>query len=141
MLPTPKMAGRAIGIISLIGVRQAQLIQAMLLERIGEDTYLRHDIACGDSAMFQGKERDIVLISVVAHGLAQVWRRLQNDCPFWELHDRQKERFEVESLRFRRARPASIDLVDLLHSDVTELMCDPLQRLAGPDHQCGVGVA
>lgn len=61
----PKMAGRTVGIISLIGARQAQLIQAMLLERIGEDTYLRHDIACGDSAMFQGKERDIVLLSMV----------------------------------------------------------------------------
>ena len=61
----PKMAGRSIGIISLIGAKQAQLIQTMLLERIGEDAYLRHDIACGDSAIFQGKERDIVLLSMV----------------------------------------------------------------------------
>lgn len=61
----PKMAGRTIGVISLIGAKQAQLIQAMLLERIGEDVYLRHDIACGDSAVFQGKERDIMFISMV----------------------------------------------------------------------------
>ena len=47
------------------GAKQAQLIQAMLLERIGEDAYVRHDIACGDSAVFQGKERDIVLLSMV----------------------------------------------------------------------------
>jgi very-short-patch-repair endonuclease len=37
----------------------------MLLERIGENAYIRHDIACGDSAVFQGKERDIVLLSMV----------------------------------------------------------------------------
>jgi transcription elongation GreA/GreB family factor/very-short-patch-repair endonuclease len=61
----PKMADRSIGVISLLGGKQAQLIQAMLLERIGEDLYVRHDIACGDSAMFQGKERDIVLLSMV----------------------------------------------------------------------------
>jgi superfamily I DNA and/or RNA helicase len=61
----PKMTGRTIGVISLIGAKQALLIQAMLLERIGEDVYLRHDIACGDSAVFQGKERDIVFISMV----------------------------------------------------------------------------
>lgn len=61
----PKMAGRSIGVISLIGAKQAQLIQAMLLERIGEDAYERHDIACGDSAIFQGKERDIVMLSMV----------------------------------------------------------------------------
>lgn len=59
------MAERSIGVISLIGAKQAQLIQAMLLERIGEDAYLRHDIACGDSAVFQGKERDIVFLSMV----------------------------------------------------------------------------
>jgi very-short-patch-repair endonuclease len=61
----PAMASRTIGVISLIGAKQAQLIQAMLLERIGEDAYIRHDIACGDSAIFQGKERDIVLLSMV----------------------------------------------------------------------------
>jgi very-short-patch-repair endonuclease len=61
----PGMASRTIGVISLIGAKQAQLIQAMLLERIGEDAYIRHDIACGDSAAFQGKERDIVLLSMV----------------------------------------------------------------------------
>jgi len=61
----PKMSKRSIGIISLIGAKQAQLIQAMLLERIGEEAYVRHDIACGDSAVFQGKERDIVLLSMV----------------------------------------------------------------------------
>lgn len=61
----PKMAGRSIGVISLIGAKQAQLIQAMLLGRIGEEAYVRHDIACGDSAVFQGKERDIILLSMV----------------------------------------------------------------------------
>jgi hypothetical protein len=61
----PKMADRSIGVISLIGAKQAQLIQAMLLERIGEDAYLRHDIDCGDSAVFQGKEKDIMLLSMV----------------------------------------------------------------------------
>lgn len=61
----PKYSGRSIGVISLIGSHQAQLIQAMLLDRIGEDAYIHHDIACGDSAIFQGKERDIVLLSMV----------------------------------------------------------------------------
>ena len=37
----------------------------MLLERIGEEAYVRHDTACGDSAVFRGKERDIVLLSMV----------------------------------------------------------------------------
>lgn len=61
----PEMSGRSIGVVSLIGAKQAQLIQGMLLERIGEEAYLRHDVACGDSAVFQGKERDIMFLSMV----------------------------------------------------------------------------
>jgi very-short-patch-repair endonuclease/transcription elongation GreA/GreB family factor len=62
----PAFAGRTIGVVSLIGHEQAYYIQSLLLERIGEEAYLRHDIACGDSPTFQGKERDIMFISMVA---------------------------------------------------------------------------
>ncbi len=57
---------RSIGVVSLIGAPQAHYIQGLLLERIGEEAFLRHQIACGDSATFQGKERDIMFISMVA---------------------------------------------------------------------------
>jgi hypothetical protein len=62
----PNYANRTIGVVSLIGGQQAHLIQQQLLERIGEETFLRHKIACGDSATFQGKERDIMFISMVS---------------------------------------------------------------------------
>lgn len=57
---------RSIGVISLIGSKQAALINRMLLDAVGEETYMRHRIACGDSATFQGNERDIVFLSMVA---------------------------------------------------------------------------
>ena len=38
----------------------------MLLEALGEEVALRHRIACGDSATFQGNERDVVFLSMVA---------------------------------------------------------------------------
>ena len=57
---------RSIGVISLIGSKQAALINRMLLDAVGEDVYMRHHIACGDSATFQGNERDIVFLSMVA---------------------------------------------------------------------------
>jgi len=44
---------RSIGVISLIGSKQAALINRMLLEALGEETILRHRISCGDSATFQ----------------------------------------------------------------------------------------
>ena len=61
----PAMAERSIGVISLIGAKQAQLVHARLLERVGEETMQRHRITCGDSSTLQGEERDIVFLSMV----------------------------------------------------------------------------
>jgi very-short-patch-repair endonuclease len=57
---------RSIGVISLIGSKQAALINRMVLDALGEEAVMRHRIACGDSATFQGNERDIILLSMVA---------------------------------------------------------------------------
>lgn len=62
----PAYANRSIGVISLLGHKQAHVIQKDLIERIGEEAFLRHRIACGDSATFQGKERDVMFLSMVA---------------------------------------------------------------------------
>jgi hypothetical protein len=42
------------------------MINRMLLDELGEEITLRHRIACGDSATFQGYERDVVFLSMVA---------------------------------------------------------------------------
>jgi very-short-patch-repair endonuclease len=60
------MAKRTIGVISLIGAEQSDFIRAKLSEIIGEELMQRHSILCGDSATFQGTERDIVFLSMVA---------------------------------------------------------------------------
>lgn len=65
LVQDPAMARRSIGVVSLIGGKQAELIQSMLLERLGDAPFERHEIACGDSATFQGKERDIMFVSMV----------------------------------------------------------------------------
>jgi very-short-patch-repair endonuclease len=62
----PAMQNRSIGVISLIGAQQAEYIRARLSETIGEELMQRHAILCGDSATFQGTERDIVFLTMVA---------------------------------------------------------------------------
>ncbi|MBM3272943.1 DNA helicase [Candidatus Kaiserbacteria bacterium] len=57
---------RSIGVISLIGSEQAAFIQKCLIDRIGEAAMVRHRIICGDSATFQGDERDVVFLSMIA---------------------------------------------------------------------------
>jgi very-short-patch-repair endonuclease len=60
------MRNRTIGVISLVGAEQAAHIRSRLSETIGEEIMQRHSILCGDSATFQGSERDIVFLSMVA---------------------------------------------------------------------------
>ncbi|MBC2714946.1 MAG: AAA family ATPase [Desulfobacteraceae bacterium] len=61
----PKFKSRSIGVVCLLGSKQALYIQNQLLGRLGEETFLRHQIACGDPPTFQGKERDIMFVSMV----------------------------------------------------------------------------
>lgn len=63
---TAEMRDRTIGVISLVGKEQAEHIRLKLSERVGEEIMQRHSILCGDSATFQGSERDIVYLSMVA---------------------------------------------------------------------------
>lgn len=56
---------RSIGIISLMGSEQSQLIRSGLLERIGPHRIATHNILVGDPPTFQGTERDIIILSMV----------------------------------------------------------------------------
>ncbi|MBI4025927.1 MAG: DUF559 domain-containing protein [Verrucomicrobia bacterium] len=54
-----------IGVISLVGDRQALRIDSFLRKRLEPAEYQRRQILCGDSAQFQGDERDVMFLSVV----------------------------------------------------------------------------
>jgi superfamily I DNA and/or RNA helicase len=55
---SPKDSPRSIGVISLMGSEQSQMIRSGLLETIGPHEIARHDILVGDPPTFQGTERD-----------------------------------------------------------------------------------
>ncbi len=66
IVSSPAMDGKTIGVISLIGSEQARHIYNKLREKIPEDKFICHKIECGSAKHFQGKERDIVFLSMVA---------------------------------------------------------------------------
>lgn len=53
------------GAISLVGDRQALKIDTVLRQRLSPIEYRKRQILCGDSAQFQGDERDVMFLSVV----------------------------------------------------------------------------
>ncbi len=62
----PSMAERSIGVVSLLADKQALAIWERLTDEIGPELMQRHRIACGDARTFQGKERDIMFLSMVS---------------------------------------------------------------------------
>jgi len=60
-----EMSNRSIGVVSLLADQQAHEIWKSLEHEIGLDAMQRHQIACGDAWTFQGKERDIMFLSMV----------------------------------------------------------------------------
>ena len=65
------MARRSIGVVSLVGSEQAKLVWDKVTRELGEDVIERHQMAFGDARTFQGKERDIMFLSMVVSGRAQ----------------------------------------------------------------------
>ncbi len=53
------------GVVSLVGDKQALKIDSLLRQRLEPAEYRQRQILCGDSAQFQGDERDVMFLSVM----------------------------------------------------------------------------
>lgn len=65
-LKNTKYDNKTIGVISLTGKEQSKYIQKLLLESVGAEQMDERRIICGDSYSFQGDERDVIFLSMVA---------------------------------------------------------------------------
>ncbi len=69
ILADPLFEGRSIGVVTLLGTAQAAHIHEMVSERISPVDIVARKISIGPPPVFQGRERDIMLVSmVVGHG-------------------------------------------------------------------------
>lgn len=62
----PQYADKSMGVISLQGASQAHLIETMLMEELDIREIEKRRIVCGDAYSFQGDERDVIFLSLVA---------------------------------------------------------------------------
>jgi very-short-patch-repair endonuclease len=65
ILADDELATRSIGVVTLLGTAQAAHIQELVSIRISPVDVVARKIAVGPPAVFQGKERDIMLVSMV----------------------------------------------------------------------------
>ena len=65
ILKDPALAGRSIGVVTLLGTEQAAHIHKLITNHISPVDVVERSIAVGPPPVFQGRERDIMLISMV----------------------------------------------------------------------------
>lgn len=66
LMANPAYQGRSMGVISLLGNEQAEYIQTRAMDTFGAELLTRVNFASGDASAFQGAERDIIFLSMVA---------------------------------------------------------------------------
>ena len=65
ILADPDMTGRSIGVVTLLGTKQAAHIHDLVGSRLSPVDVIARQIAVGPPSVFQGRERDIMLVSMV----------------------------------------------------------------------------
>ena len=67
-LSDPQHAGKSMGVVCLQGHAQAKLIESMILDKVGPQPFKDEKVrlVCGDPYSFQGDERDIIFLSMIA---------------------------------------------------------------------------
>ena len=65
LVADPHYKEKTFGVISMLGEKQARLIEQKLLTSIGPEEMERRRLICGDAYSFQGDERHVMMISLV----------------------------------------------------------------------------
>lgn len=124
------MKNRTIGVVSLLGNEQARKIWEMIQQEISPDKITNHKITCGDALTFQGKERDIMFLSMV----------VTKDNIKADSRESSAQRFNVAASRARDRMylVRSVELEDL--SQVDRLRRALIEHFGSPFAQDEVGV-
>jgi very-short-patch-repair endonuclease len=128
ILVNPAMAGRTIGVVSLLGIEQAQYINEVVRGRCSATELLHRKFECGEARSFQGSERDIVFLSLVVdrdrhHALSGA---------------RYEQRFNVAASRARDRMylMRSVELSQLSETDIRKSL---LTHFSKPSVAAGAG--
>jgi superfamily I DNA/RNA helicase/very-short-patch-repair endonuclease len=128
MIAHPRYTEKSIGVISMIGDKQAELIQSLIHREIPDTEIVKRRIVAGNSSEFQGDERDVVLLSMVDSPTREGPMRLTGEGAF----ESNKKRFNVASSRARDQLFVVHSFDPDLHLQAADLRMRLLQHVRDP---------
>ena len=129
----PRYAGKTMGVISLQGETQAKLIENMLLQELDPEVLVERRLICGDAYAFQGDERNVIFLSMVAAPGEHRIGVLANEAA--------RQRFNVAVSRAQDQlwlfHTAEVDLLSdkCMRHCLLSYMLDPGRKTTDPDEQ------
>lgn len=106
----PFCYGKTIGVVSLLGSVQAEYIQTLALDTFGAIKLSEVRFACGEASAFQGAEKDIVFLSLVADS--------ENCAPLSRLAHEQRFNVAASRAKERMYLIHSVNIADLSGKDL-----------------------
>ncbi|WP_347556852.1 AAA domain-containing protein [Robbsia sp. KACC 23696] len=122
LLGDERYNGRSIGVVTLLGIEQAKLIDTVVRARFSPQALLERQFECGEASAFQGSERDIVFLSMVADR--------NNKHPLSGLRFEQRFNVAASRARDRMYLVRSVEEADLSPKDLRATL---LQHFAQPE--------
>ena len=119
----PEYAGMSFGVISLLGNEQVKLMQQEIERKLKPQDIIGRSILCGNSANFQGDERDVIFLSLVDSGTGNGPIHMLNFGP----DDSYRKRYNVAASRAKNQLWVvdSLDSVnDLKPGDIRKTLID-----------------
>lgn len=127
----PRYAGLSMGVISLEGEAQARLIEDKLLSALEPEVVIERRLMCGDAYAFQGDERHVVFLSMVAAPAEGPLPAL--------VSEQARQRFNVAASRaqdqlflFSSVTPDDLDPSSLRHRLLTAMLDPGPAAMADP---------
>jgi very-short-patch-repair endonuclease len=110
IIANPEMVGRTIGVVTLLGTEQANQIRSLINAEISQTEIVERMIWVGAPPVFQGRERDIMLISnVLAKGDKAAVNRLEIEQRFNVALSRARDRMYLfRSIDENELKPDSL---------------------------------
>jgi len=144
IIQDPSMSRRTIGVVSLVGSEQAKLVWDKVAAELGESTIEKHHMAFGDARTFQGKERDIMFLSMVVSGRAQA----SSQEMFRQRYNVAASRARDRMYLVRSITPEELSQADKLRAGLMQHFSTPylqneeevadLRRLCESPFECGM---
>ena len=130
----PAYDGMTFGVVTLLGGGQGRLIEQRLLERLGSEEFERRRLRVGDAYNFQGDERDVIFLSVVADDARYAANRKLDQQRVNVAASRARDQFWI----FHSVDPGALHPDDVRGQLLTYAygLASPRQRAASLEERC-----